>query len=105
MPSNITGNQQKAQNMKHPNLVLECGQEWGELMREREIMAASCFLISEMTRHRMNSASLLFVTLRLPSKDVQMPLVSSGFLSEKSENGTSCFIATPFNDHKLLALT
>lgn len=51
-----------------------------ELVREREILAASCFLISEITLHRMNSASLLFTTLYLPSKDVHMPLVSSCFL-------------------------
>lgn len=90
----------------HPNCMLELGQGWGEkLVREKKMVVASCFLISEITLHGMNSASLLFTTLYLPSKDVQMPLVSSCFLSEKAENETSCFIATPFNDHKFTAFT
>lgn len=85
--------------------MLELGQRWEELVREREIVAASCFLIPEIALQRMNSASLLFTTLYLPFKDVQMPLVSSCFLSEKSEDETSCFIAIPFGDHTFLAFT
>lgn len=91
----------------HPNCMLELGQGWGkgELVREREIVVASCFLSSEITLHGMNAASLFFTTLYLPSKDVQMPLVSSCFLSENAEDETSCFIATPFSDHKFTAFT
>lgn len=62
---------------------------------EREIVMVSCFLTLEITLHRMNFASLLFSTLYLPSKYVQMPPVSSSFLSEKSENEISCFTVTP----------
>lgn len=42
----------------HPNCMLELGQGWGEgeLVREREIVVASCFLISEITLHGMNAA-------------------------------------------------
>lgn len=75
----------------------------GELVRERTVIVASCFLISEFTMHRMNFVSLLFTISFI--KDIQMPLVSSCFLSQKSENEISCFIATPVNDHKLLAFT
>lgn len=89
-----------------PECMLELGQGWaGELGREKEIVVASCFLISVITPHRMNSATLLFTTFYLPSRDVQMPLVSSCFLSEKSENETSCSVATSFNDHKFVAFT
>lgn len=91
----------------HPNCMLELGQGWGEgeLVRGREIVVSSCFLISEITLHGMNTASLVFTTLCLPSKDVQMPLVPSCFLSENAENETSCFIATSFNDHQFIVFT
>lgn len=90
----------------HPNCMLEWGQAWAkELVREEEIVVASCFLILAITLHRMNAATLSFTALCLPSSDVQMPLVSSCFLSEKSENETSGFIATSFNDHKFVAFT
>lgn len=85
--------------------MLELGQGLGKLVRERETVVASCFLISGITLHRINSASLLFTILDLPSKDVQMPLVSSCFLSEKSGNETSYFNVTAFDEHKLSPFT
>ena len=85
--------------------MLELGQGRGKLVRERNTVVVSCFRISVITLHRINSVSLLFTVLDLSSKDVQMPLVSSCFLSEKSENETSGFNATAFGDHKLSAFT
>ena len=85
--------------------MLELDQARGKLVRERKTVVVSCFLISVTTLHRINSVRLLLTILDLPSKDVQMPLVSSYFLSKKSENETSGVNATAFDDHKLSAFT